>query len=99
MAYSIDRKDGRQILILEGEVTIRHAQELAARLSQDLDFGDAVVINTSQLEDIDTCVLQLVCSLSKTIEGVSFGNPSQIFLAAVDRCSLRREFPGLREAL
>jgi anti-anti-sigma regulatory factor len=97
VAFSIDRKDGRQILTLAGGVTVQHAQELAAKLAHDLDFRAAVALDTGRLEDVDTCILQLLCCLSKTVPALSFDCPSQVFLVAVDRCGLRRELPGLRE--
>jgi hypothetical protein len=49
------------------------------------------------LEDIDTCILQLLYALRKTVPGVSFDNPSEFFIAAVDRCGLRRELLSARE--
>jgi anti-anti-sigma regulatory factor len=97
VAFSIAHKDGRQILTLEGGVTIQHAQELASRLAHALEDGAAVAVDAELLEDVDTCILQLLCSLSKTVPALSFDSPSQAFLGAVDRCGLRRELPGLRE--
>lgn len=99
MAFSIAHKDGRQIVTLAGGVTIQHAQELAARLAADLAEGATVAVNTESLHDIDTCILQLLYALSKTVPVLSFDSPSHVFLAAVDRCGLRREFPGLQEVV
>jgi len=88
------KQQGRQILKLEGAVTIRHARELAARLKKD---GPPGGVDTAGLEDIDTCILQLLCSLRKTVPGLSFDHPSDAFTAAVDRSGLRRELLGGRE--
>lgn len=42
MPFSIATTEGRQILKLEGAVTIRDAQELAARLGEVLEEGAPV---------------------------------------------------------
>jgi anti-anti-sigma regulatory factor len=97
MAFSILSAPDSQILRLEGAVTIREAQELAARLREDLEDGVPLEIDTAALEDIDTCILQLLCSLRKSVAAHSFGAPSGILVSAVDRCGLRRELLGARE--
>jgi anti-anti-sigma regulatory factor len=97
--FSIASSQGIQILKLEGAVTIRDAQELAAKLGEVLENGAALGVGTGELEDIDTCILQMLCSLRKTVPALSFDNPSETFLGAVDRCGLRRELLGPREGL
>jgi len=97
--FSIATKQGRQILTLEGAVTIRDAQDLAAKLGGGLEAGAPVEVDTTRLEDIDTCILQLLCSLCKAVPGVSFHNSSVAFVGAVDRCGLRRELLSAREGL
>jgi len=99
MAFSIANTEGKQILKLEGAVTIRHAQDLAARLGENLEEGLPLVVDAAGLEDIDTCVLQLLYSLCKAIPAFSFDQPSDAFLNAVDRCGLRRDLLGGREDL
>ena len=98
MPFSVTTMQGRQVLKLEGAVTIRHALDLAARLG-DLEDGAPVGVDTGSLEDIDTCILQLLCSLRKTAPALSFDNPSEVFICAVERCGLRRELLGAREDL
>jgi ABC-type transporter Mla MlaB component len=98
MPFSIVNRQGRQILKLEGAVTIRDAQDLAAKLGEGLEDG-AVEVDTGGLEDIDTCILQLLSSLRKTVPVLSFDNPSEAFISAVDRRGLRRELLNAREAL
>ncbi len=98
MPFSIARMQGRQILKLEGAVTIRHAQELAA-LGESLEDATPVGVDTGDLEDIDTCILQLLCSLRQTVPTLSFDEPSEVFIRAVERCGLRRELLDLRESL
>ncbi|MGD1090677.1 MAG: STAS domain-containing protein [Bryobacteraceae bacterium] len=99
MPFTIANRQDRQILTLEGAVTIRDAQDLAARLKEDLEDGTQLGIDTQGLEDIDTCILQLLCSLRKTVSALSFDNPSEVFIGAVERCGLRRELLSAREGL
>jgi anti-anti-sigma regulatory factor len=99
LPFSIANKQGRQILKLEGAVTIRQARELAAKLREALECGASIAVDTAALADIDTCVLQLLCSLHKTVPALSFDDSSEAFTAAVDRCGLRRELLGAREGL
>jgi anti-anti-sigma regulatory factor len=99
MPFSISNKQGGQILKLEGTVTIQHAQDLAAKLGEGLEDGIPVGVDTAGLEDIDTCILQLLSSLRKTVPTLSFDNPSDAFIGAVDRCGMRRELLTAREHL
>jgi anti-anti-sigma regulatory factor len=99
MAFSIAGTADRQILTLEGAVTIRDAQDLAARIAEGLEDGRSVGVNTQSLEDIDTSILQLLCSLRQSVPSLVFDNPSAAFLCAVDRCGLRRELLSVREGL
>jgi anti-anti-sigma regulatory factor len=99
MPFEITRQRDTRILKLEGSITIRQAQELAARLTEDLEDHTSVSVNTGSLEDIDTCILQLLCSLHKAAIALSFDNPSEVFVNAVERCGLRRELIGAREGL
>jgi len=95
--FSIVNEQGRHFLHLEGSVTVQYAHDLAAKLGETLEGGIPVSVGTRDLEDIDTCILQLLYSLRKTVPGVSFDNPSECFIAAVDRCGLRRELLSVRE--
>ena len=97
MPFSIASTRNTQTLTLEGAVTIRHAQELAAKLGEELIDGMPLEVGTARLEDIDTCILQLLCSLRKTNPAMSFEDPSEPFIGAVDRCGLRRELLSARE--
>ncbi|MGO9258173.1 MAG: lipid asymmetry maintenance protein MlaB [Bryobacteraceae bacterium] len=94
MPFSVHQTESTLRLELEGEVTIRQAGDLAARIGEVLDGCSSVVIETARLQDADTSILQLLCSLHKTAPALSFNQPSANFLAAVDRCGLRRELLG-----
>ena len=97
MPFSIVNEQGRHCLNLQGSVTVQHAHDLAANLGEIIECETPISVNTTDLEDIDTCMLQLLYSLRKTISALSFDNPSESFIAAVDRCGLRRELLSVRE--
>ena len=99
MPFSIVNEHGRSILNLEGSITIQHAHDLAAEFEKLLEDGMPIQVDTKDLEDIDTCILQLLNSLRKTVPELSIDNPSEFFIATVDRCGLRRELLSVREAL
>ncbi len=98
MPMTVHRTGGELVVKLEGALIVRDAQGLADTLG---DVHDGVVsanVDAAGVCDIDTAILQLMCSLRKTVLLLSFENPSQEFIAAVDRCGLRRELLGaLRE--
>jgi len=87
---------GGLVIKLAGAVTVRDAQDLATKVGEELEEGTAVSVDAGSLEDIDTCILQLLYSLRKTAPTLSFDNPSDAFIAAVDRRGLRRELLGAR---
>jgi anti-anti-sigma regulatory factor len=97
--FSIAITQSKQFLKLEGAVTVRNAQDLAAKLGEGLEDGVSVTVDTTNLADVDTSILQLLCSLRKTVTALSFDDPSEAFLIAVDRCGLRRELLSTREGL
>ena len=97
MPFSIANKEGTQVLKLQGAVTIRHVADLAAKLGESLDEGRPVEVDTDGLLDVDTCILQLLYSLRKTV-ALSFDDPSDAFVAAVDRCGMRGQLLTTREA-
>jgi ABC-type transporter Mla MlaB component len=99
MPFFLTKQGGRQLLRLEGDVTIRDARKLAAMLGEKLDRRLPVEVDTARLEDIDTCILQLLCSVGKTAPEVAFGDPGELFLNALERSQLRRALLGAREAL
>lgn len=59
----------------------------------------AVAVETTGLTDIDTCILQLLCSLRKTVPALCPGHPSETFIRAVERCGLHRELLPATEDL
>jgi anti-anti-sigma regulatory factor len=99
MPFSITSTLERLVLKLEGTVTIRHALDLAAALRERLEGGLPLQVNTRALDDADTCILQLLFSLRQTVPTLCFDDPSEAFVAAVDRCGLRRQLLSVRESL
>jgi len=99
MPFTIGGAPNRLTLKLEGAVTIRDAENLATSLREGLGDADPVAVDTQGLEDIDTCILQLLYSLRNAVPALSFDNPSDAFIGAVDRCGLRRELLNAREDL
>ena len=97
MPFSVETEQGRFVLSMAGAITVQHAHDLAGRLGEVTDAGVAVSVVTTNLEDVDTCILQLLRSLQKTVPQVSFDKPSEVFIRAVDRCCLRRELLGSKE--
>jgi ABC-type transporter Mla MlaB component len=96
MPFSLTNREGRQTLTLAGNVTVRDASKLALLLNQGLEAGRPLEVQTAQLEDIDTCILQLLCSLKKTAPELNFVDTPEIFLDALDRSQLRRALLGSR---
>lgn len=99
MPFFINNVQDKYTLRIEGAITIQHAQDLASKLGETLEDGATVGVDASGLEDIDTCGLQLLCSLRKSVPCLIFEAPSDAFILAVDRCGLRRELLGAREEL
>jgi anti-anti-sigma regulatory factor len=99
MPFSIASTLEGLVLKLEGTVTIRHALDLMAALREGLEGGVPIGVDTGGLEDADTCILQLLSSLRQTVPALCFDDPSEAFIAAVDRCGLRRQLLSVRESL
>jgi ABC-type transporter Mla MlaB component len=94
MPFSMTTDAGQQTLRLEGAVTVRDASKLGAVLAASLDDSRPLAVDTSGLLDIDTCVLQLLCSLQKTVPELIFAAPSAALLNAMERAQLRRSLLG-----
>jgi len=99
MPYSILHSERGLVLELRGTVTARDASELGQALAAALPRGAAAIIRAPQLEDIDTCILQLLIALRRTASEFQIESPSEAFIRAIDRSALRRELlAGSREA-
>ena len=94
MPITIHKTEDELTVEFEGAVTVRHVRDAAAQLGVALNAAVCVTAGTSGLRDIDTSMLQLLCALRKTVAVLRFEKPSAEFLAAIDRCGLRRELLG-----
>jgi len=56
-------------------------------------------VDTGGLKDLDTSILQLLCSLRRTFPALSFDAASDAFIGAVERSGLKRELLSGREGL
>ena len=92
MPFTIHTTGQNIVLDLAGGVTARDVGELATQLAASLTAAANIVVSTGELDDIDTSVLQMLVSLRKTVNSLLIEHPSEAFVSAVDRCSLRREF-------
>ncbi len=99
MPFSMTKREGKQILTLEGAVTIGNARKLATLLDETLEDGAPLEVESARLEDIDTCILQLLCSLKKSVPELTFADPSEVFLSVLEASQLRRALLGRRETL
>ncbi|WP_289283651.1 MULTISPECIES: STAS domain-containing protein [unclassified Methylophaga] len=74
-------------------VTIAQVADLYAQLLMAMAEGQAIQINLSDIERIDTGVIQLFYSFSRNaqLQGlvVIWSNPSQLFCEAVDRLGIK----------
>jgi len=92
MPFTIQAKEQNIIALeLTGGVTARDVGELATHLASSLTAAANIVVRTAELDDVDTSVLQMLVSLRKTVNFLLIEEPSDAFVTAVDRCSLRRE--------
>ncbi len=74
-------------------VTIAQVADLYAQFLMSMAEGRAIQINLSDIERIDTAVIQLFYSFSRDaqLQGlvVIWSNPSQLFCEAVDRLGIK----------
>jgi len=91
MAYKVHQTEQELVLELKGAVTARDAAELGRSLASAMSSGASTIVRAGELEDIDTCVLQMLVSLSKTAASFVVDVPSEAFACAVDRCALGAE--------
>ena len=99
MPFSRIETAGGVTLKLDGAITIGQAGDFAAWLLEDAGGAMPTGVDTQGLTDIDTCILQLLCSLRKSFPAIRFEDPSETFTGVVDRCGLRRELLGSQEGM
>lgn len=99
MPYSLTPTNQHLVLSLHGAANIYDAQELAAQLRENIEPGRPILVEMQQLEEIDTCMLQLLYSLRSSGAAVTLGNPAEPFWSAAEAVGLHREFDRGSEEL
>lgn len=101
MSFELDRhgrerSDNVERVSLAGEVCIFHAAELKPQLFALLEQGGALVVDASQVSEIDTAGVQLLLALKR--ESLSLGcqlsivNHSDALLDMLELLNLGRDF-------
>jgi anti-anti-sigma regulatory factor len=100
MPYRVEQEGDSLIVELQGGITARHAGELAKAVAASYTSDAKVRVRAREVEDIDTCALQLLVSLRKTAPSFEVEDASEAFRNAVERCALGRELmAGPKEEL
>jgi len=56
------QKNGREVLIVSGVLTVKHAKALQAALLEAVRTAPAVEVNVENISDLDVTFAQLICS-------------------------------------
>jgi anti-anti-sigma regulatory factor len=91
MAYRVEQEGGSLVLALQGGITARDAGEFAKAVAESFSSGSAVIVRAREVEDIDTCALQLLVSVQKTAGSFRVEHASEAFRNATERCALGTE--------
>lgn len=91
-AASATRKADSRAMQLKGQLDIREANNLKAKLAKFLDANRTVVLDASKVEKVDTSIMQLLaafcrCANAKGIE-VKWKNPNSRLLHAAELLGL-----------
>jgi len=66
MAGEAEGQGTRDVLTIEGAMTVQRAAELKALLVDALAKTDRIAIDLSRVTEVDLCGLQLLCSAQRT---------------------------------
>lgn len=66
MDLRVEDSGDAKVLILNGELTIEHADELKDALAKSLNSAGHVVLNIEGASNVDLSCLQLLCSTHRT---------------------------------
>lgn len=64
--FKVEQSNGVEVLVVEGDLTIRHANELKAILMKSLNGLDLLALNFEKATEVDLSCLQLLCSAHRT---------------------------------
>lgn len=66
MQFKADDTGKRGVLTFEGAVTIQRAEEIKSFLLSALETAGEVMLDVSNVTEVDLCGLQLLCSAQRT---------------------------------
>ncbi|MEE8552689.1 MAG: STAS domain-containing protein [Desulfobacterales bacterium] len=70
MILNIEESDGTGVLSLSDNLTIERAKALKSVLTASLDKADVLILDLSEVTDLDLACLQLFCSANRTFESL-----------------------------
>ncbi len=91
MPFVIQTEKDHLLLELSESLTIQHAHKLSQALKDSLFSHSSVTVQAKELEDIDTCILQLLISVQKSCSHFTVREASSAFRSAAERSGLGRE--------
>lgn len=62
----VEKKKGKSVVVMEGEMTIEHAASLRDSLLKSLEGADNIVLDLNNVTTVDLSFLQLLCSAHRT---------------------------------
>lgn len=66
MRLKIELNDNSGILHMEGDLTVKQADDIKSALMRALDSVDMVIVDIKESSEIDLACLQLLCSVHRT---------------------------------
>lgn len=89
-----------EILVLSGELTIRHLQAIKAGLADSLRSASPVRVRLENVRELDIAFLQLLCSAHRTAaddnKPFTIDGDRDLFLALLNKSGFRRHI-GCRD--
>jgi len=58
-------KEGREVLTVSGDLTVKHAKDLKAALLNALQKASAIEVDVEHIGEVDVSFAQLVCSVHR----------------------------------
>lgn len=95
MSATFKQSGDKGIIMLEGELTLPHAEEMKKAFLKALLDADDVAVRFKNIKDVDLSCLQLLCSVHRSAvrlkKQVRFdGSPPQVFKAAAKAAGYAR---------
>jgi anti-anti-sigma regulatory factor len=74
-------KNGREVLIVSGSLTVKHAKALKAALLEAVQNAPAVEVDVENIGDLDVSFVQLVCSAHRMVADLN----KQMTITGIDQ--------------